>query len=455
MPHDLIVRGRRVITPGGECAADVCVQDGRIVALAAHGAGGDAQEVVDAGEGVVLPGLVDTHVHVNEPGRTEWEGFRTATRAAAAGGVTTLVDMPLNSIPPTVDRAGLAAKRAVSEGKLWVDVGLWGGVVPGNTPELAPLFREGLPGFKCFLVPSGVDEFPHVSEADLRTALPVIAELGAVLLVHAEAPGPIEAAEKRVRASNPDPRAYSTYLATRPPEAEVEAIEQLVRLARDTGARIHVVHFACADAIETLAKAKAEGLALSAETCPHYLFFDAESIEDGATAFKCAPPIRERRHGVALREALGAGVIDFLVSDHSPCVPALKKTESGSFLEAWGGIASLQLGLSIAHSLGREHGITLTQIARWMCERPARMAGLAPQKGTIAVGSDADLAIFDPEARWVVRGKELAQRHPTTPYEGRELTGRVIETFLGGRRVYRDGEFSSEPLGALRQASPQ
>ncbi len=396
-----------------------------------------------------MPGLVDTHVHINEPGRSEWEGFVTATRAGAAGGVTTLVDMPLNSIPPTVDPPGLAAKRAASSGKLFVDVALWGGVVPGNARFLRELSAEGLPGFKCFLVPSGVDEFADVSEADLREALPILAELDSVLLVHAEAPGPIAEAEARLAAEKPDPRKYATYLASRPPSAEVEAIELLVRLARDTGARIHVVHFACADAIESLRSARAEGLGITAETCPHYLYFDAESIEDGATAFKCAPPIRERRHSDALAQALADGVLDYLVSDHSPCVPELKRLESGDFMQAWGGIASLQLGLAIAWTLAERRAITLPQIAEWMCRRPAEVARLSDRKGSIEVGRDADFALFDPDARWVVRGSELAQRHPITPYEGRSLRGKVTETYLRGRLIYDAGRFGDEPEGRL------
>jgi allantoinase len=445
----LVLRSHRVVTPEGVVSAAVVVDDGVIVEVAPFDCVAEAKSDENLGDSVLMPGLVDTHVHINEPGRSEWEGFRTATRAAAAGGVTTVVDMPLNSIPPTTDPTGLSAKRAAAEGKLFVDVGLWGGVVPGNARFLRELSAAGLPGFKCFLVPSGVDEFPDVSEADLREALPILRELGSVLLVHAEAPGPIAAAEARVRAQNPDPRRYASYLATRPPEAELEAIELLVRLGRDTGARIHVVHFACADAIETLRAARREGLALTAETCPHYLYFDAESIEDGQTAFKCAPPIRERRHSEALQSALQEGVLDYLVSDHSPCVPELKRLDSGNFIEAWGGIASLQLGLAIAWTLAETSGFTLPEIAHWMCRRPAEVAGLSPRKGAIAKGCDADLAVFDPDARWVVKGAELAQRHPITPYEGRTLRGKVRRTYLGGRVVYEEGRFSEEPLGRL------
>ncbi len=446
---DAVHRSTRVVFSDGIRAASVAVQGGKIASVHAYDERLDAATLHDHGDCHLLPGLVDTHAHINEPGRTEWEGFVTATRAAAAGGITTVVDMPLNSIPPTVDRPGLSAKQAASAGKLWVDVGLWGGVVPGNTGELSPLFQAGLPGFKCFLVPSGVDEFPHVERSDLLEALPVIAELGAVLLVHAEVPGPIEAAERAVLASNPDPRKYSTYLSTRPPAAEREAIELCVELCRQTGARVHIVHFACGDAVDLLRAAKQEGLPFSAETCPHYLYFEAETIPDGNTAYKCAPPIREARHGAALRAALADGSIDFLVSDHSPCVPQLKQLESGSFLEAWGGIASLQLGLSIAHTLCQQGELSFAKIAEWMCAAPARVAGLSDRKGAIAPGLDADFAVFDVQREWVVRGAELAQRHPTTPYEGHTLTGRVVQTFLRGSKIYDAGQFSEEPQGSL------
>lgn len=450
---DRVVRSRNAVIDGRLREAAVVVRDGRIAAIEPYAAPLEASRDEDFGHCWLLPGLVDTHVHVNEPGRSEWEGFATATRAAAAGGITTIVDMPLNSIPPTVDLPGLEAKRAAAAGKLWVDVALWGGVVPGNTSSLAPLFARGLPGFKCFLVPSGVDEFPHVQEHDLLDALPVIAELGAVLLVHAEAPGPIERAEARLRAESRDPRRYATYLDSRPPEAETEAIELLVSLARRTGARIHIVHFACGDAVEVLAGAKAEGLRITAETCPHYLYFEAERIADGATAFKCAPPIREKRHQDALRQALQSGVIDTLVSDHSPCVPELKRIGSGDFVQAWGGIASLQLGLAIASSLGPAAGFDAASIALWMSERPARLAGLASRKGSIAPGRDADLVVFDPEREWVVRGRELLQRHPVTPYEGHTLRGQVRRTYLRGSLVFDAGQLGQGPAGALLEAA--
>ncbi len=340
---DLVVRGRRVVTPHGVRAASVRVRGERIGGVDAFDAPvPEGARVIDAGEHVLLPGLVDTHVHVNEPGRTEWEGYRTATRAAAAGGITTVVDMPLNSIPATTSLRALDVKREAMADQCFVDVALWGGVVPGNVGELAPMFEAGVAGFKCFLVPSGVDEFPHVTEADLREALPVLASLRAPLIVHAEAQAPIDLAIARIANAHGDPRAYATWLASRPPESELDAIRLLVRLCRETGARIHVVHLACGDAVPLLAEARAEGLPMSAETCPHYLCLAAEEIAEGATSFKCAPPIREARHRDMLWQGLRDGVIDMIVSDHSPCTPALKRPEQGDFVGAWGGIASLQ-----------------------------------------------------------------------------------------------------------------
>ena len=450
MRADLAITGHRVVRAGTISPATLLVRDGRIVQVLDRGTVFEADKHFDFGQAAVLPGLVDTHVHINEPGRGDWEGFRTATRAAARGGVTTVVDMPLNSVPPTVNVSALDAKRAASAGSLWVDVGLWGGVVPGNAEALAPLFRRGVPGFKCFLVPSGVDEFPHVDESDLRKALPVIAELGAVLLAHAELPGPLQAAERQL--AGMDPRAYSTYLASRPPAAEVEAVELLVRLCRDTGAKIHVVHFACADALGLIEDAKAEGLPITAETCPHYLYFDAESIEDGRTAFKCAPPIRERSHQRALRQALRKGTLDFLVSDHSPCTPNLKLFSSGDFMKAWGGIGSLELGLGVAWTLAEACEFGLIEIAHWMSEAPANFAGLSSSKGSLDVGKDADIVVFDTVGFREVSDDSLAQKNPVTPYAGQTLRGRVTQTIVRGKIVYDRGEFAAEPHGRLAWA---
>ncbi|CAN5530315.1 allantoinase AllB [soil metagenome] len=443
---DLVIRSRRVLTPRGLAAAAVHIRSGTIVAVTAVEQTPAGATLVDAGDAVVMPGLVDTHVHINEPGRTEWEGFETATRAAAAGGVTTLVDMPLNSIPATSTVAGLRAKREAAAGQCWVDVGFWGGLVPGNNVEIGPLLAAGARGFKCFLVPSGVEEFPHVSEHDLRKALPELAARGAVLLVHAELPGPLEAAGAD---ASIDPRSYAAYLRSRPPEAEVEAIRLLIRLCREFGARIHIVHLSAAEALPLLREARANGLPITVESCPHYLHFAAEEIPDGATQYKCAPPIRERANRERLWEALAEGLIDLVVSDHSPCPPALKAPDSGDFERAWGGISSLQLGLSLVWRGARERGYPLERLAEWMSRAPARLARLEHRKGAIAVGRDADLVVWSPETDFVVEPAALHHRHKLTPYAGARLPGVVEMTFLRGEKIYDRGEFASHPSGRI------
>jgi allantoinase len=424
------------------------VRDGRIAEIARPGDVGAAVHVHDAGDAVVMAGLVDTHVHVNDPGRSEWEGFETATRAAAAGGVTTVLDMPLNSIPATTTVAALEEKRAAAHGRCHVDVGFIGGVVPGNVRDLGPLAHGGVLAFKCFLVESGVEEFQQVSEPDLRAAMPVIASLGLPLMVHAELPDPIRRAVAALDV-DADPRCYGTWLMTRPPEAEEEAIRLLVALSRETRARVHIVHVAAAGAIPLLRVARREGLPITAETCPHYLVFSADSIPDGATHFKCAPPIRERTHGEALWAALRDGDLDMIASDHSPCPPALKLRDEGNCLRAWGGIASIQLALPAVWTCAPAHGATVADVARWMSERPAHIAGLAARKGAIARGRDADFVVWEPEAAFTVDGRTLQHRHKLTPYDGMRLRGAVRETWLRGERVYDRGDFPTPPGGTL------
>jgi len=397
---------------------------------------------------IIMPGLVDTHVHVNEPGRTDWEGFATATRAAAAGGVTTIVDMPLNSIPATTTLEGLAAKLEAASGKCSIDVAFWGGVVPGNTVELAKLWEAGVVGFKCFLVHSGVDEFPNVTEKDLREAMPELARLGATLIVHAELPGPIEAACGQTSAGKIE-RTYNAFLRTRPRSAENEAVALMIRLSRETDCRIHIVHHSSADALPMLRQAKAFGVAITAETCPHYLHFAAEEIRDGATQFKCCPPVRERENREQLWEALWDGTIDMVVSDHSPCPPEMKLSEQGDFIKAWGGISSLQLRLPVMWTEAKQRGATINQLAEWLCAAPARQVGLHARKGSIAVGGDADLVIWNPEREFQVSPALIHHRHKLTPYAGEVLKGVVEKTFLRGQMVYDGGEFVSNPHGEI------
>jgi allantoinase len=443
---DLIVRGRRVATPGGIRPASIHVSAGRIEAVEAFDTATLDLPVVDAEDAVILPGLVDTHVHINEPGRTDWEGFATATRAAAAGGVTTLLDMPLNSIPATTSVPALTAKRAAARHQAAVDVGFIGGVVPGNTGQLAGFSTAGVHVFKCFLVPSGVEEFPSVSERDLREAMPVLAGLNARLMVHAELPGPIVRAASCLSG---DPRRYATWHASRPASAEVEAIRLIARLAAEFGLRVHVVHLASAESLPGLSAARRAGVRITAETCPHYLTFAAEEIPDGATEYKCAPAIGSRANRDLLWEALEAGALDAVVSDHSPCPPAMKSRDTGSFVSAWGGIASLQLGLAAVWTGARARGIGLDRVVEWMCAGPARVAGLGGSKGAIAPGADADLVLFFPEDEFVVDAARLRHRHAVTPYHGRRLAGVVEATYLRGVEAYRRGGSDLPPAGRL------
>lgn len=424
--------------PDGPCAATVVVE-GEHIAAVEFGAC-EGLEVRDVGDLVLAPGIVDAHVHVNEPGRSEWEGFATATRAAAAGGVTAVVDMPLNSLPVTTTRDAFAQKLAASAGQLFVDVGFWGGVVPGNAGELEGLADAGVLGCKAFLVHSGIDEFPNATEADLRLAMPRLKDLGLPLLAHAELD---------LGAATPaNPRAYAGYLASRPAAWEDAAIRLLIALCRETGCPVHVVHLSAASSVPALRAAKDEGLPISVETCPHYLCLEAEAIPDGATEYKCAPPIREHANREALWQALFEGVIDFVITDHSPCLPALKQRERGDFMAAWGGIASLQLGLSAVWSEARRRGATPELLARWLCSGPARFAGLAARKGRLARGADADLVVWDPAATFRVTSEALFFRHPVSPYLGREFSGVVRETWLRGARVYDGAGHPAGPVGA-------
>jgi allantoinase len=442
---ELVVRSQRVVTGGSVRPASIHVSDGKITRV---GEWSDApSDVVDYGDLAIMPGIVDTHVHLNEPGRTEWEGFETATRAAALGGVTTLVDMPLNSIPPTTTREGFAAKRDAARGKVAVDVGFWGGVVPGNQRELAGLVADGVRGFKCFLVDSGVEEFGWVGETELRPAMQILSGLGVPLLVHAEVAGPIDAASAQLE--HADPRRYETYLASRPPAAEEQAIKLVTRLCRETNARTHIVHHSAASALPLLREARSEGLPLSAETCPHYLHFTAERIPDGATPFKCAPPIRDAANREELWRALADGVLDFVASDHSPCSPNLKAMEVGDFVRAWGGVSGLQLALPVVWTEASGRGHTLVDIARWMSEGPAKLAGLTGKKGAIATGNDADFIVFADDERATVTPDKVFHRHKVTPYAGETLRGVVHATYLRGTCVAEGGKAIATELGAL------
>ena len=425
-PVTWCLRSSSVVLPGELRPATLVITDGRIADVLGLHDGPGGVPVVDVGALTVSPGIVDSHVHVNEPGRTHWEGFATATRAAAAGGVTTLVDMPLNSVPPTTTVEALEIKRSAAAGQVHVDVAFWGGVTSTDTSSVRSLIDEGVCGFKVFLVPSGVDEYGWVDAVGLHAALSAAGDLP--VLVHAEAPGPLDDAPA------PDGRSYPAYLASRPDEAEVVALEMVLAGLRETGGRAHVLHLSSAQGLGVLDRARNEGLRISVETCPHYLSLAAEDIPDGATQTKCAPPVRGRANRELLWEALGSGQIDFVASDHSPAPPSVKELDTGDFGAAWGGIAGVQTALSVVWTEAWSRGYGLVDVARWQSERPAAMAGL-PGKGSIAVGSDADLVVWDPWARHVVDAAALAQRHPVSPWHGRTLRGVVHTTYLRGEAV--------------------
>lgn len=436
---EFAIHSHRVQTPEGEIQAAILIKGGRIDALLPLHELPEGVDVYDAGESVVMPGVVDTHVHINEPGRTEWEGFETATRAAAAGGITTLVDMPLNSSPVTTSPEALTAKIKAAEGQCWVDMAFWGGLVPANARALGPLLDAGVVGVKAFLCHSGIDDFPQSSKADLRAGMPALAERGKPLLVHAE----LEVTHPSAPASS---ERYADFLASRPPEWEVEAVRMMIDLCRKYRGPVHIVHLSSADALPLIAAAKAEGLPLTAETCPHYLVFAAEEIPDGATHYKCAPPIRERENRERLWQGLRDGTLDFVACDHSPCTPGLKLLKTGDFMNAWGGIASLQFSMSVVWTHARERGFTLEDLRRWLCERTARFAGLE-RKGAIAPGYDADLVIWSPESTFTVRPENVLHRHPITPYADRTLHGVVERTYLRGQLIYDQGNFPAGPIG--------
>ena len=436
----LALRSRRIVTPHGITDGAVVVRDGKIQSVCPPQDVPADAPVTDYGNLILMPGLVDIHVHVNEPGRTDWEGFNTATRAAAAGGVTTLVDMPLNSSPVTTTAAALQVKQDAAQGKTWVDVGFHGGLVRGNASDVPFLMDAGVLAIKAFLIDSGLDEFQPAGEPDLRAAMPLLAAHGVPLLVHAELagggfPAPVSS------------NSYADYLASRPPQMELRAIELVIRLCRETGCPVHIVHLAAADALPMLAAARAEGLPITVETCPHYLTFNAEDVPDGGIEYKCAPPIRKRENRKRLWQGLRDGIIDTIASDHSPCPPDRKP--AGDFGAAWGGIASLQLGLPAVWTEAARRGFSLCDVAEWMCRRPAQVVGLDKTKGALVPGADADIVVFDPDALWTVDAHKLFHRHKLTPYDKMPLRGAVRTTYLRVTKIYADGAFAGEPHGQL------
>jgi allantoinase len=443
MAHAYI--SKRIVTPQGTRPGVLLVEGEKIRDICSPSEIPADTVVHDCGDDALLPGLVDTHVHINQPGRTEWEGFRTGTRAAAAGGYTTLVDMPLNCLPETTTVDALEQKRSAAQGECFIDWAPWGGAVADNQQHILPLARAGVLGFKCFLIYPGCDGFTMIDRQQLEAALPFIAESRLPLLVHAELAGPIDAATQSLR--DADWRRYATYLASRPDQAELEAIRLMIRLCRQYGFRLHIVHLSTALALDELRTARAEGLPVTVETCPHYLHFAAEEIADGATLLKCAPPIRNKENQQQLWSGLRDGIIDMIVTDHSPCPPAMKGEESGRFDLAWGGIASLSVALSVIHTECRQRGLTLDDIVRWMSSAPAALAGLSHRAGSLAAGRDASFIIFDSDAEFTVTPDRLHYRHAISPYLNQALRGTVIATHLRGEAVYRDGNFAQTPSG--------
>lgn len=443
-------RSTRVLTTQGLRAAALIVDGERIASVRAWDDVAEAKRVDDFGDLLLLPGLVDSHVHINDPGR-DWEGFETASQAACSGGVTTLVDMPLNNVPETVDAETLMRKRSAAQGKTWVDWAAWGGVVKGNQDQLAGLINAGVPGFKCFLIHSGIDGFAWVDEADLRSAMERLRERGLPLLAHAELAGPIDAATATLNRDRADWRKFSTYLASRPDIAEIDAIQLLTRLAEEYRAPVHVVHLSSAEALPLLAEARRRGAPVTVETCVHYLWFASEEISDGATEYKCAPPIRSRANREKLWMALESGQIDLIATDHSPCTPNMKHRSEGRFDLAWGGIASLGLALPLLWTVLEQRGFdaarSAERIGKWMAAGPARLAGMLGRKGLLAAGADADLTVFDPDTTWIVSPDSLHFRHRLSPYLGARLRGRVQQTWLRGKRIFLDGRFSDTPMG--------
>jgi allantoinase len=441
-------RSHRVLTPEGLSPATVVIEGERIASVRAWSDVPPGAALNDYGDLVLMPGLVDTHVHINEPGRTEWEGFEKATQAAAAGGVTTLVDMPLNCVPETVNVEALDAKRAAAHGKTWVDWAAWGGVVRDNANSLPGLIGAGVPGFKCFMIDSGVDGFAWVDENHLRLALEKLRGTGLPLLAHAEVAGPIDDATRNMGQSEPGWQKYSTFLASRPQLAESNAIALLIELVEEFETPIHVVHLSSAGAaLMLLESARKQGLPITVETCAHYLCFTAEEILDGATELKCAPPIRNAENRERLLQALERGAIDMITTDHSPCLPAMKCREEGRFDKAWGGIASLGLALPAVWKVMHGRGVMLESMAKWMASAPARLAGFEGRKGALAAGADADLLVFDDAADWTISESDLRFRHKLSPYIGLAARGRVHETWLRGEMIFSAGAFFGAPRG--------
>jgi allantoinase len=441
---DFIIKSKNVILPTGVKDAFVLIKDGLIVDIVSALPGSLNIPIVDVGTAILMAGIIDPHVHINEPGRTDWEGFETATKAALAGGITTLVDMPLNSSPVTTSVKAFEEKLSAATKNLHTNVGIWGGVVPGNENEIVGLIEKGVLGFKAFLTHSGIDEFPNATEEDLRKVLPVIAKHNVPLLVHCELTDNVQHS-----ALNAQPNSYKNYLSSRPKKWEDDAIDLAIRLCEEYNCHTHIVHLSSANTIERISKAKEQGLPLTVETAQHYLYFSAEEIADGQTQFKCAPPIRESENNELLWQALQDGIIDFVATDHSPAPPKMKQLVTGSFTKAWGGIASLQFALPVLWTAAKRKSASVNDIAKWLSENPSHIIGKQKSKGKIAKGFDADLVVWSPEKKFVVSEGIVQHKHKLTPYLGKELYGVVEQTYLSGRKVYDNGAFIELHYGKI------
>ena len=442
----IALHSKRVVLPNGIQEAVVMLNEGLIVDVLSALPAGNNFQLIELENKLLMPGVIDPHVHINEPGRTEWEGFDTATKAALAGGITTLVDMPLNSSPVTTTAKAFDEKMLAAQNKLHTNVGFWGGLIPGNENEIEPLIQKGVLGFKAFLTHSGIDDFPNATEDELRMAMPIIAKYNLPLLVHCELTDSEKITNNEFGITNIEQPAtrnnsYVNYLNSRPKKWEDDAIAMMIRLCEEFNCRTHIVHLSSADSIEQIVKAKQKGLPLTVETGQHYLYFNAEDIKDGQTQFKCAPPIREKENNEQLWVALKDGVIDFVATDHSPATPNLKEIESGNFMKAWGGIASIQFALPVLWTAAKKRNCTFSNIAKWLCENPARLIGKENSKGKIAKGFDADLIVVDDEKTFTVTENIIHHKHKVTPYLGEILSGVIEQTYIAGEKVYEDEKF--------------
>ncbi len=438
--NDIKIYSKRTLIEDKLVPATLFIKDGKIKDIQ-NDKPSDTTNLIDVGEDILMPGIIDPHVHINEPGRTDWEGFETATKAAAAGGITSLVDMPLNSAPVTTSVTAYQEKRNSTIRKLYVNCGFWAGLVPDNCQSLERLLDSGVLGIKAFLTHSGIDDFPNVTREHLEKAMPEIAKRNLPLLLHCELDEKHEGLQNLLKT----PTSYNAYLNSRPRSWEDKAIEMVIDLCEKYNCRTHIVHLSSSNSIEQIIAGKKKGLPLTVETGQHYLYFNAESIPDARTEYKCAPPIREKENNEKLLDALLDGTIDFVGTDHSPAPPDLKEIDSGNFAKAWGGIAGLQFALPVLWTVVSKKGATVLDVSKWMSSNVAKFIGLNNVKGKIAIGYDADLTVWNPEEYFTVNEKNIQHRHKVCPYIGENLKGVIKKTIVNGKLVYDEGHFVNLP----------